>query len=382
MTNVHTSSSSVVSRVWFVAVLVVAIALKMVLVSDLTVLIQYNPQDDGLYVARAYHLLQDNGFGPYDARTLVKLPGMSFWLAGVRLLVVPYLWSVDILYILAGCYFVAGAIQCGTAKPVAVGAFMLYLFNPITMGGEWTRGARTTFHRTAGRNIRLVNVYLAEASEGRYPFGHLALFSAAFALSLLLREEDFILYVVFLLLSVAAWWTAKQSGLIANTATRLAVLSIVAVPLLAAGTTNAATRNFIERHYGVPLLHDFTEGEFPKLIAAIRSIESKKDNRYITITQERMERLLQEVPRLAPVISRLPPPGPDSISCQRYKICGMGQWLGVLLIKDAAWEAGVTPDLPKAQEFFRAAREDIERACREGRLTCRPDGNGPCRHST
>ena len=36
----------------------------------------------------------------------------------------------------------------------------------------------------------------------------------------------------------------------------------------------------------------------------------------------------------------------------------------------------MTPDLPKAQEFFRAARDDVARACGEGRLKCRPSGKG------
>ena len=138
------------SSAWFPVALVIAIALKMVVVSDLAVLIQYNPQDDGLYVARAYHLLQGNAFGPYDARTLVKLPGISFWLAGGRLLGLPYLWSMNMLYVLAGCYLLVGAVQCGVGKPLALASFIVYLFNPITMGTEWTRVMREPLSTPAG----------------------------------------------------------------------------------------------------------------------------------------------------------------------------------------------------------------------------------------
>ena len=132
---------------WFPVVLVAAIGLKLVMVSDLAVLIQYAPQDDGLYIVRAYYLLRENGFGPYDARTLVKLTGMSFWLAGGRLLGLPYLLTTNILYILAGCYLLVGALQCGARKPVALVAFVLYLFNPITLGNEWVRVLREPLRR-------------------------------------------------------------------------------------------------------------------------------------------------------------------------------------------------------------------------------------------
>jgi hypothetical protein len=365
------------SSLWFAIALIVAAALKLAVVSDLTVLIQHNPQDDGLYVARAYYLLTEGGFGPYDARTLVKLPGMSFWLAGGRLLGLPYLWSMNILYVLAGCYLLVGVLQCGAGRPLALAAFVAYLFNPITMGSEWTRVMREAL--STGLFIVMFAsalFMLLRLEARRIPLGHLAVFSLAFAFSILLREEDVLLYAVLAMLCVAGWWITRRVGS-PRAATRAFVLSVAIVPLLLAGAANAAARQFVERSYGLPLLHDFSEGEFPKLMAAIRGIESKKDNRYVMITRERLAKLLVEVPSLVPVINRLPLPGPGTASCLLYKVCSetANGW-SPFWIKDAAWEAGLTPSLPKAQEFFRAARQDIERACAEGRLKCHPNGQG------
>jgi hypothetical protein len=366
----------IVSGGWFAIALGAAIALKMVMVSDLTVLIQYNPQDEGLYVARAYYLLTEGSFGPYDARTLVKLPGLSLWLAGSRLLGLPYLWSVNLLYVLAGCYLLAGVLQCGASRRLAFAAFVVYLFNPITMGSEWLRVLREPL--STGLFVVLLAAalfILLRLQERRFALGHMALFSVVFAFSLLLREEDVLLHAVLVLLGAAAWWTSRRIGE-SSRATRAFAISIVVVPFLLGAAVNAAARQYVERHYGLPILHDFSEGEFPKLIAAIRSIASKKDNRYVMVTQERLAKLMVEVPILAPVISRLPLPGPGTGSCQWYKICSeMGNGWMQFWIKDAAWEAGLTPNLPKAQAFFRAAREDIERACGEGRLKCHPNGS-------
>jgi hypothetical protein len=95
------------------------------------------------------------------------------------------------------------------------------------------------------------------------------------------------------------------------------------------------------------------------------------------VTQEALVRLRTEVPEFAPVIDRLPPPGPTTLSCKLQGVCS--EWSNGWIpfwIKDAAYQAGVTPDLPSAQAYFRRVREGIEAACKSGRLTCRDAGRG------
>jgi hypothetical protein len=352
-----------------------AIAAKLVLVSDLAVIVQYAPHDDGLYVMRAYYLLTGEGFGPYDPRTLVKLPGMSFWLAGTRLLGMPYLWSVNMLYIVAGIYFATGALRCGVSRPIAFASFVIYLFSPITMGNEWMRVLREPLSTGLLVTMFASSLFILNAiAERRRKRLHLAIFGAAFAFSVLLREEDVLLYAVPFLLAAGAWLIQSSGG---GGRVLRPVVAIVIVPVALSAAANFAARSFVEQHYGLPILHDFNQGEFPKLIAAIRSIESKKDNRYVMITQERLAKLVAEVPRFAPVIERLPPPGPGTYSCQILRVCT--EWANGHMpfwIKDAAGLAGLTPDLASAQEYFRAVRLDIERACAEGRLKCKQDGDG------
>src|SRR4051812_4247624 len=70
---------------WTVAACVIAlITLKLALVADLTLIAQYAPHDDSLYVTRAYYLLRGEAFGPYNSHVLVKNPGLSFVIAGMR----------------------------------------------------------------------------------------------------------------------------------------------------------------------------------------------------------------------------------------------------------------------------------------------------------
>lgn len=136
-------------------------------------------------------------------------------------------------------------------------------------------------------------------------------------------------------------------------------------------------RSFISKHYGLPIIHEMDEGEFPKFIAAIRSIEVSKESRHVMVTQESLKKIQETVPRLIPMIERLPPPGPGSYSCARFNICDewTNGWM-LFWIKDAAFSAGLTPDLVSAQKFFHDARLEIQKACQNGQLRCRYNGEG------
>jgi len=164
-------------------------------------------------------------------------------------------------------------------------------------------------------------------------------------------------------------------------AKRYGALAVVAAALLAptalAKGYEFGLRDYIERHYGLPLLHELGEGEYPRLLAVIRSVQSSKDNRLVMASQETLRKLRKEVSVFAPVIDRLPVPGARTLSCRLQGVCS--EWSNGWMpfwIKDEAFRAGLTPNLAAAQEYYRQVRLDIERACGEGRLKCAGKGEG------
>ena len=100
------------------------------------------------------------------------------------------------------------------------------------------------------------------------------------------------------------------------------------VPMVLGTGYELALRAFVERHYGLAILHDSGEGEFPRLLAAIRSIQTAKDNRLVMVTQEALEKLRTTVPAFLPVIERLPKPGARTFSCQLQGVCSSGRMAG------------------------------------------------------
>lgn len=361
---------------WVIVCLLVL--MKFILTSDLAVQMIYSPHDDGLYVMRAFHLLWGEAMGPYDARVLVKLPGLSLWLAANRLLGIPYLMSINLFYTVAGIYFISALRRCNFNDVLVIGIFALYLFNPVTLDNQWYRVLREPVAISLLVAILGAMLFcLISLREQKIPLIHIFVLSVLFAFALMVREEDRLLYGLLLPFFAVVIWDAYRNGGFRKPVFRAAILLVIALPLIGANVAGLAVKSFIAKHYGLPIMHDFGEGEFPRLIAAMRSVESRKDNRHVMITQEALGKLRQAVPILAPVIDRLPPPGPDSYSCQRFRVCSewTNGWM-LFWIKDAAFQAGLTPDLPAAQEYFRTARLNIEQACAGGRLQCRVKGAG------
>jgi hypothetical protein len=134
----------------------------------------------------------------------------------------------------------------------------------------------------------------------------------------------------------------------------------------------------IGRVYGLPIINDFNAGEFPKFISALRSVSGIQTNPYVSITQKALGEAAQAVPAIAPLVAQMPvPPGWGSYFYKRWGVSD--EWSNshiFILIKDAAYSAGLTPDLPTAQAYFRQARQGIEEACRNNRLKCAPSGEG------
>ena len=354
------------------------VLLKLFLVSGSAVPMTFSPHDDSLYLLRAFHLLTDGSLGPYDGRLLIKQPGISLWLAGVRLLGIPYLLSINLLYAFAGIYFISALKRCNVNRPLLLLVFGWYLFNPVSIDHQWIHVYREPI------SISLLVLVLGSMlfvlvhlNEKRLSIMHLSILAVVFALAVMVREEDRLLYGLLGIFVALVLWLFRPIFRGLNWISRSGVLVLVLLPFILALAGNVAMRSYVERHYGAPLINDFGEGEFPRLIAAIRSVESRKDNRHVMITQEALGKIRIAVPTFAPVIDRLPTPSQTSYSCDRFKVCS--EWTNgweLFWIKDAAFASGLTPTLPAGQAYFRSVRLEIKRACQDGRLKCRDKGQG------
>lgn len=355
---------------------VVLVAARLALSADLSVHVVYSPHDDSLYVERAYHLLRGEAFGPYDSRVLAKYPGLSLWLAGTGVLGIPYVLSIDMLYIAAGLYMATALRSAGSGRWVALAALGLYVFNPITFGNEWIRVIREPL--ATGLFVLMLAAMthiLASLDTGRAPWAHLGVLAPVFAFALFVREDDRLLWLLLAIFGLALGWRFMWRN--PRRPALGFLMATIVTPAVLGVAYESGLRGFVEHHYGGPIIHELSEGEYPRLLAAIRSIHSAKDNRMVMVTQEALSKLKREVPAFRPVIERLPPPGSRTFSCRIHGVCT--EWSNGWMpfwIRDEAYRAGFTASLPEGQAYFRTIRTAIETLCEAGRFACRDKGKG------
>ncbi len=349
-------------------------AVRLLLTSDLALDVSFSPHDDLLYVSRAYHYLLGEAFGPYDSRLLSKLPGLSLWIAWIRWLGIPYLFSTHLFFLAAGLYFISALRACGTPPWVCLGTYLITVLNPVSFDWQWFRVLREPISSPLLLIFFTSQIFIFKAAKERRSYAtSLFILGVSFAISQILREEDKILIIPIVFLGVALYF--YQQGIYSRKWVTPTV--VVVLPLLLSWLTQASLRSYIKRHYGEPILYEMNEGEYPKLIAAIRSIDVKIDNRYVMVSQEALEKLTGVVPRIQPLFSILPAPGFDTESCQRFGICS--EWANAWMlfwVKDAIHFSGLVQDMTTSQSFYRDLRWEIERACQTGKLQCSRSGSG------
>ena len=250
------------------------------------------------------------------------------------------------------------------------------MFNPVGFDAESFRVLREPLALSLQIIIlgAMGHVYWHMRS-GKINYIHLFILSLSTSFLMLVREEDIILYGVIFIYGIISFyliWRIKNFKIALKT---VGIALEIILSFILVG--NFSARIFIYKYYGAPIIHDFGEGEFPKFIAALRSIDSSKDNRLVMPTQESLLILRDKIPISAELVSMLPRPGAYTDSCNRFGVCS--EWTSGFMyfwIKDAAFAAGKTPDLVSSQLFFRELRIEIEKACKEGRIKCTFRGNG------
>ena len=345
---------------------------KLLYVLNIDVHIRYSPFDDSLYVLRAFDYIHGNAWGPYDEYILSKLPGISIWLVVSRSLGIPYLFGINVLYCLAGLLVVHGVLKEGIKKEGVLIGYCVYLFNPVTFNIGWSlvmREALSSIFTVAivGISLQLLN------NKNKASFLWIIIFSVLFGFVQIIREEDK-LYWVYLFLLMGALQLHNKTN---NKKAFYISIIILIFSTFSTMIINSALRSYNESKYGLKILNDYSEGEFPKLMANLRSIDSNIDNRLVMVPNEVIQKLKILIPEFKPVLDRLPEPGFLTYSCKLHGVCN--EWSNGWMpwwIKKSIGEAGFSPNLIEGQAYIKSINSKIENLCSSAHLKCQMRGEG------
>lgn len=348
---------------------------KLLLSSDQYVNMIYSPHDDGLYVMRAFSILNYGDFGEYDSRLLVKNLGFSLYLSLIRLIGIPYLLSLNFLLIIAVVFLFNNLKKISLDPYLALLICITLLLTPVAFDHQWIRVLREPLSSILFIFLFSSIISLFACLErGRLTIWSIVSLSFFSTLLYITREEDVIVLTFPILIIAIRYFFFENSN-------KISFLKIffpfVLIFYSYIALTQLSLSLFVKNNYGNSVVNDFGSGEFPKLIASIRSIKTEKNNRHVSIAQESLIKLRLEVPEFIPVLDRMPSPSITSYSCERFKVCS--EWTNgwhYFWLKDAAFQAGVTPNHDAAQQYFKLIRKKIDFACKNGRLECHRNGEG------
>ena len=342
---------------------------RLFLGMDSDYLYRYSPYDDNLYLYGAEHLYKYGTLGDYLYHPLLKLPGFSVLIVFLKNLGLPYILTLNFLYFISVCYLGYVAYKLTQNYWVLICGVLVALVNPIAISSDWFFVMREPISCIADILILASSLFLAKNGLNRKSFPHLIVLGLVFLATQFLREEDMLRWAYLLVFGLLILWQNKFQRRFV-----VVIISFLSVLFLLYQLTDFSYRTFVNKTYGLPIKHEISEGELPKLLSNLRSISVGKENRMATIKWDALSKLSLSVPEFKQIYDHLPIPSANSLSCNRLGVCK--EWsYGYLVfwILSATTDSGVATNLVQAQKFYHVLNDKIKEKCSRREIICKTE---------
>lgn len=355
-------------------VAVLAMALRAVVplwvVGDTTI-------DDLLFVRLANSAAGGHWLGDYSRFTLIKGPGFPLFLAVSERLHTPPLLALQALHVAAAV--VTGVAVARVTRRTWWG-FALYAvlaLDPSYYGAQTSRLLRDDLY--ASLTLLLLAVFLLAAHtvgtpyRVRYVLGWGLVGGGGLTAYWLTREEHVWLVPSLALMCVAILVVAHRAGGRAGLVPAVLMLLVVGL-VLQVGVLGVKKVN--EHKYGVALVTDVAEGEYPRTYALWQSVKAGGDHRYVPVSQAQRTAVYAVSPaarELQPVLEGQLLQNYSALSCALVRVCDGDYTAGFFpyALRDALAATGHERQAQDAQRFLRVLGDQISSACTSHALACR-----------
>lgn len=122
-----------IKKYWFIIIIAIISFARIHIVNKLPmVALPKEGSDDGLMVSLAKNIIEGKWLGTFESNTLVKGAGYPIFLAIVKSLNLSYLFTINVLYVLACIYFIYAIKDDVKSKILKLLIFVVMIFNPIS----------------------------------------------------------------------------------------------------------------------------------------------------------------------------------------------------------------------------------------------------------
>ncbi len=334
------------------------------------------PFDDGLFIGRAEALIGDTektlgstrGFNP-----LVKGQIYPFILEISNFLSLNPLVMVYIIFLITTVLSFIIFYKKIDNILFIIPFTLLVFFDPSPFSSQASRISREFFYGTTILVIFLIitklrSVYSLDSAKLRNSL--ILLMGSSLGLVVFLanntREERIWIYLICA--SGLIWVTGKNKEIIKSS------MSVLALAIIVYSILIYSLKNYNEDIFGVRLTSTTVEGEFPKLMSNLASIEvSETFNPYVSISESKRKVAYQNSQSFSLLRPYLEGEGKAWIQfgCDNSKTCGdyANGWFHVAL-RIAIDDLGYWTTQENAQDFMQKVNTELSTACKSGRVNC------------
>ncbi len=360
---------------WFSTLLVIIFAAALLFIRDyIPINVLSLPFDDELFVRRADVILKGelttftSGYNP-----LVKGVAYPWLLVITNILEVTPLIFVYVIFLIS-IYSLMFVLFTKQQIALVNFAFLFVLLDPSPLKGAASRIARESFYGLSVLililGIFIYSKYLMKDRNISLVFG-VAIFSGFWLfVAQNVREER---AWVYLILIVSLLFPFMLSDALTKKFFIRYITFVVGI-LLSYVCFMLILKLSHDQVYDVPLTSSTIEGEFPKLLSNLSSIDvGKPDRPYVAVSIEKRMIAYEVSPEFRKLKDYLEGPGGMWIQfgCENSGICDdyANSYFHVAL-REAIKLEGFWENQKDAQLFMKSINDDLEKACKIGRIDC------------
>lgn len=344
--------------------------LKLWLVQAHPLMATDTPHDDLLFVSQAHSLLGGNWLGEYNQLTLIKGQFYPIFIALGYLLGVPLLLFQQLLYGLAAVVVVWAVAPLVRNRWLLLLIFLVLVFNPFSYNYPAVgRVLRLGIYAPLGMLVLATTVGLLVRSH--HSLRHIAGWAVGCGLCLAAfwntREESIWIAPSLVILYLPLFWSLRRY----QWRNGLGRLLVFLLPFIILGGLNSFIVYKNDQVYGVPARIELDTPEFKSAYGGLLRIQTEDWLQFFPVTHSAR----QQAYEASPAFRELEPflDGPVGKPWMDLCVCtDLPAAFFIWAFRDSVAAAGYYKDGPTTLEFYRRMGEDIDRACNDETLDCRP----------
>lgn len=355
------------------------VLIKLILVSHLKVsAIGGAFHDDELFLSLAAKLFTTGWFGPYSEMTLAKGWGYPIFIAANFLFGLPLLFTQQLFYTLAGLVLIHALAQFGVNRKWLLVLFALYLFNPVTCVDAGSRVLRMGIYPAL--TVFVFAGAMALLAGNRRSLGCLYGWGGGLGVAWgwfwITREEGmWILPSILLILAAAGVLMYRAAGSRRDLFFRWGALVL---PLAVWGLILGGISAVNKMKYGIYATNEFKHPAYLAAYGALSRVDHPDWQPYLAVPKDVRHMIYEVSPAFRELETILEGKGYYEHGCPIYPhTCGdiASGWF-MWALRDAVSQRGYCQSGEKAMAYYRRLADEVNQACRDGRLKCGPERAG------